>query len=203
MLFIGVIMVNVRKLKFPSFLIFLLLFTIKLDAIPIRPIPWVTSDAVFFLDKFMKQNPQASVLEFGSGSSTIWFAKRTENLISVEHDKFWHKKICHLIDVTPECNPVNLILRKRPYYTICKDLPEESFDLILVDGRNRKGCILHSIRLLKPGGVLMLDNAERPYYKKALNLLKNWKSKKTTQKKPDSCGFIYPNWQTHWFVKPQ
>src|SRR3990167_4328675 len=82
-----------------------------------------------------------------------------------------------------------LILLPKPYYSIANLFPDEYFDLILVDGRNRKGCILHAIRTLKRGGVLMLDNAERPYYKKAIELLEGWKATSAVQNKPDSCNF--------------
>ncbi|MEX0597447.1 MAG: class I SAM-dependent methyltransferase [Candidatus Paceibacterota bacterium] len=150
----------------------------------------------------MKKHPNAKVLEFGSGSSTIWFAKNTKNLTSVEHSPKWFTKIKELLTSNDECQKVNLILHDRPYYTICNQFPDNYFDLILVDGRNRNGCIKHSIRILKPGGTLMLDNAERPYYQKSLNLLKNWQAFSADQPQPDTCGFTYPGWKTNWYIKP-
>ncbi len=167
----------------------------------LRPIPWVTHDAVCFLDDFMKNNPNASILEFGSGASTIWFAQITQNLVSIEHSPQWATEVKNLLK-EKNCFAVNYILHPTPYYTLCNRFKNESFDLILVDGRNRSGCIKHSIPLLKRGGIMMIDNAERSWYQKGLNLLKNWKSYKTVQNKPDTCGFFYTNWQTHWYIKP-
>ena len=169
---------------------------------PMRPIPWITHEAVCFLDQFTAAHPDAKILEFGMGSSTLWFAKRTKSLVSVEHNTQWFDDIGNMLRDDPSCNPVDLIFHKQPYYGICEQFDNETFDLVLVDGRNRRGCIKNSIRTLKRGGILMLDNAERPYYQKALALLKNWKAVKTVQRKPDTCGFTYPNWQTHWYVKP-
>jgi len=189
------------KLKFLFFPIYCSVFLTQLEAHPMRPIPWITHEAVCFLTKYMKEHPNARVLEFGSGSSTLWFAKHTTNLVTVEHHPKWSKKITQLLK-DPKCHSVHQILHKQPYYGICKQFPKESFDLVLVDGRNRKGCIVNSIPLLKRGGVMMVDNAERRYYKAALDLLKNWESVKTIQLKPDTCGFTYPNWQTHWYIKP-
>ena len=40
----------------------------------------------------------------------------------------------------------------------------QSFDIIIVDGRARPSCILHSIDKLKKGGYLIIDNTEREYY---------------------------------------
>lgn len=168
----------------------------------LRPIPWVTHDAVLFLQEYMRENPDAKVLEFGSGASTLWFASKTPNLVSVEHSLPWYNKIKRLLKNSTKYHPVNYILHKRPYYCVCDQFPDESFDLILVDGRNRKGCIKHSIRILKEGGVLMVDNAERHYYRAALKLLKDWQGVKTVQTRPDSCGFTYNNWQTRWYIKP-
>lgn len=179
-----------------------LMFYFNLHSDPLRSIPWVTHEAVIFLENFMSEHPNATVLEFGSGSSTIWFAKRTKNLISIEHHPDWYNRVLCELDNIPECNPVHLILHEQPYYKVCAYFPQESFDLILVDGRNRKGCIINSIPLLKHGGILMVDNAERHYYQEALKLMQSWENRKTIQKEPDSCGFTYDNWQTHWYIRP-
>lgn len=46
---------------------------------------------------------------------------------------------------------------------------QASFDLVVVDGRGRPACVARAMRLLKPsGGVLVVDNAERPLVGEAL-----------------------------------
>ena len=45
----------------------------------------------------------------------------------------------------------------------------EKFDIIIVDGRARSHCILNSIDKLNKGGLFIVDNAERHYYKKAID----------------------------------
>jgi hypothetical protein len=42
--------------------------------------------------------------------------------------------------------------------------PDESFDVILIDGRSRPSCIKHAICKLKVGGAIILDNADRERY---------------------------------------
>lgn len=42
--------------------------------------------------------------------------------------------------------------------------PENYFDIILVDGRARPSCIQQAMPRLKKGGLLVVDNTERPYY---------------------------------------
>ena len=181
-------------------LIFLFLFPLSLFA-NLRPVPWLTEGAISFLECYLEEHTNARILEFGSGASTVWFVRRTKNLISIEHDTSWHRLVKETIDKGFNYG-AKLILLPKPYYHVTNLFPDEYFDLILVDGRNRKGCILHSVRTLKKGGILMLDNSERPYYKKAIDLLKGWEEFSFKQNRPDSCNFFYPNWTTSWWIKP-
>lgn len=164
--------------------------------------PWLTEKAISFLDEFLNKNPDAKILEFGCGGSTIWFSKKTSKLVSIEHDKEWYNSVKSYIENNAECNQVDMRLIDRPYYGICDQFPDDFFDLILVDGRDRVKCVEKSIRILKKGGVLMLDNAERPWYAHVVTLLHNWQWHKTTQEQPDAYHFWYSGWQTHWWIKP-
>lgn len=167
-----------------------------------RTTPWLTEKAVAFLCNFLEEKPDAKILEFGCGGSTIWFSKYTKNLITIEHSPDWHQKINNYINETKECNKTDLRLLQRPYYTVCLEFPEEYFDLILVDGRDRVRCVEAAMHILKRGGILMLDNAEKSPYKIVNNLLKDWTSFKTKQEKPDIYNFCYQDWQTNWWIKP-
>ena len=47
-----------------------------------------------------------------------------------------------------------------------------TFDLISIDGRARVGCFPRALELIKPhGGVLVLDNSERPNYTPGVDLV--------------------------------
>jgi len=48
-----------------------------------------------------------------------------------------------------------------------------SFDIIVVDGRERVECIRHSLPALKEPGVILLDDAERPEYAAGIQFLKD------------------------------
>ena len=48
------------------------------------------------------------------------------------------------------------------------------FDLVMVDGRARNSCIWHARRKVKPGGYLVLDNAEREKYLSGIKLMERW-----------------------------
>jgi hypothetical protein len=60
----------------------------------------------------------------------------------------------------------------RAYSSHIDKYADEYFDLVLVDGRSRPGCVAHSLAKVKRGGLLVLDNAERTYYTRQLPVLK-------------------------------
>ena len=180
--------------------------------------PWLVKDAVVFLDEFLKDR-EATVLEFGAGCSTLWFSSRVKKIHSVEASLRWIHKIEKKVEGSPSDN-VRLIHRKGSCYDICDTFPDESFDLVLIDARDRVKCFNKSVRLIKPGGVLMLDNSERKRYWSALSdaltgsrlkrrgqcpykkILPTWESFSATG--PDYAGgFNYPGWETTWWVRPR
>ncbi|MEA5521282.1 hypothetical protein [Limnoraphis robusta] len=159
--------------------------------VEIKP-PLLADGAVKFLIDFLTQKPNARILEFGSGGSTVWFSTYTSNLVSIEHDQQWYDKVKTEIENCEACNPVDLRFLSRPYYSVCDEFPDEYFDLVLVDGRNRVRCAEASIRVLKKGGILMLDDGQRAYYRRVHQLLQDWEFTRT----------IHPARQTHWWMKP-
>ncbi|NEQ36106.1 MAG: hypothetical protein F6K40_07340 [Okeania sp. SIO3I5] len=160
-----------------------------------RTIPALTKDAVIFLEKFLRQKPNAKVLEFGSGISTVWLSKLTKKLVSIEHDIEWYQKVTNYLEDDNNCYPVDFRLLARPYHTVCQEFQGEFFDVIIVDGRDRAKCLEASIRVLKKGGILMVDDAQREKYKPAYNLLRDWQLIKTVSKTKIQKA-------TYWWQKP-
>src|SRR5690348_9638086 len=52
-----------------------------------EPIPWYTYAAIDFL--MDKDFGAKRILEWGSGHSTLWWAKRAEHVLSFESDQAW------------------------------------------------------------------------------------------------------------------
>ena len=109
-------------------------------------------------------------IEWGTGQSTIWFARHVARLISIEHDKKWYEHVKQLLkdnginNVELHFAPLtstNPSSENQEYLRIAQKLPEQSIDFALVDGKLRDRCVEVAIRLLKPGGLLIIDNAER------------------------------------------
>lgn len=55
------------------------------------PCPWFTYPALKVLDRMVR--PDYRVLEYGSGSSSLWWRKRVCELVSVEHDPEWSARL--------------------------------------------------------------------------------------------------------------
>lgn len=119
------------------------------------------------------------ILEWGSGGSTHYFTRflKSKSIpytwTSLEYNKKWYEKILkevvhdkniklHLFDVG------NDGLRQRKtnmdeYVDFPKTLGKE-FDLVLVDGRKRRRCVLAAKDILSSRGVVFLHDAQRKYY---------------------------------------
>ena len=118
--------------------------------------PWLTRDAILLLEKLL--TPDDIGLEFGSGRSTIWFAKRVKRLISIEHDAKWFTFINEQLRRSSLTNVEYYLKKESEYLDIFKNIPNNSIDFVLVDGLFRDICALKSLPIIKNGGLLIIDN---------------------------------------------
>lgn len=58
---------------------------------PATPIPWITYSAYEFLTSLNFR--ESTVLEFGGGASSIWWAKKCKSLRVIEHNYDWFNKL--------------------------------------------------------------------------------------------------------------
>src|SRR5258708_33202726 len=54
-------------------------------------LPWLTFDAVHYLENHIKQGSR--VFEYGSGSSTLFWMRFKAHCVSIEHDPAWYALI--------------------------------------------------------------------------------------------------------------
>jgi SAM-dependent methyltransferase len=132
------------------------------------------------------------VFEYGSGGSTLFWLARGAEVVSIEHDPLWYAHLrqrfepsspvdyrlvlpepaesdSHGADIAdPACYRSDDASFRgctfRNYVSQVDAFPDDHFDVILIDGRARPACIQHSVDKVRPGGLLVLDNADRPYY---------------------------------------
>lgn len=149
-------------------------------------IPWLNFKTIRFLKKYLKKDMK--IFEYGSGGSTLFFAERTKEVISVEHDREFYKNLQRKIK-EKNYNNINYILKEpeisintsiifyssfsdsykgmsfEKYVRVIEEFPDNYFDIVLIDGRARNGCMKFAYRKVKKYGLIILDNAERKRYK--------------------------------------
>jgi SAM-dependent methyltransferase len=125
-----------------------------------NPIPWFTYPSIEFLQKRITSD--MSVFEYGCGNSTIWWANRVREVISVEHDKEWHEKVRHRLHDYATIHRIELEYGG-DYSKKISDY-ENIFDIVVIDGRDRVNCVKNSLKALKPDGIIILDNSDRIEY---------------------------------------
>ncbi len=137
--------------------------------------PWLTPEANRLLDALIQ--PRHHVLEFGSGKSTLYFAERAAQVVSVEHQPTWADRVEAWLKSKNLSSKVSLI-RCLPGQTaeIPFTRPKQQYDFILVDGVDRLNCANNSLPYLKPGGWLILDNINRhvPSESRAPGSIRSW-----------------------------
>lgn len=151
--------------------------------------PWLPKSVITFLDQWLTKDKL--VLEYGSGASSIWLATRVKHVTSIEHKKTWHSLVLSQAQKAGIKNLSVKLLKGiqdnyRSYVGAGKKLGK--FDLIVVDGRERVRVIFNTHLLLKAGGLLLLDNSDRKYYKKAIDMLNKMGWKKTIYSVPHVCS---------------
>ena len=123
-----------------------------------------------------------------------------ERYVSVEHDEAWHARVAGELDdprlvlhhVAPNVEPPFRTWRNRrerrsvlqwrlgcehdpawmaDYVAHPRSLGLGPYDFVLVDGRARVFCIEEGYRLLRPGGVVVVHDGQRPEYAPVLDRL--------------------------------
>lgn len=116
--------------------------------------PYYTPGPIKFLLRII--NNSMEVFEWGSGLSSVWFAKRVKQVYIIEHDKLWYDKVKEWLRVKDITNvKLNLIEPVsgsfQNYCSSVEKYENESFNIIAVDVRDRINCIIHSLDKLKRG----------------------------------------------------
>jgi predicted O-methyltransferase YrrM len=120
--------------------------------------PFLTADAILFLERYLSEHPSAAIFETGGGGSTVWFALRAKTVTTFEHNPRWARAIRKKLRGSTN---VDLRLYELPYTSQIGNLPDDHFDLVLIDGRDRVESVKQAARLVRLGGFLAVDDTER------------------------------------------
>jgi len=155
--------------------------------------PWIVPAAIGFLRRRIRSD--WSVLELGAGRSTVWFARRAGWVLSFEDNGFWAEQTRErlraegLDNVDIRVGPVEELPER------VAALPDSAFELVVVDFLEapivtRVDVLKPAMKKVKAGGLLLLDDSDRPGYAEAFELLDGWSFRKFVGVKdewPEAC----------------
>jgi predicted O-methyltransferase YrrM len=125
-----------------------------------------------------------NIVEWGSGNSTVYFSKFLKNngisfsWNAIENFYPWYDRVREILDTSSVANEVNLYLKSKTFEDR-KDVQEASdmsefvnfpstmntsFDVALVDARQRDKCLELAAQVLGKDGVAIMHDAERQQY---------------------------------------
>lgn len=167
--------------------------TPHLSMAPIDKIyPWFSFPSIDYLAKLSL--PHMSVLEFGCGYSTIWWAQRAFRVTSIERSPHWIAEVREALsmngitnvelipfsgfagtteeEIKVGCDPIRLEPNIQRYVQAGQG-KKELYDIIVVDDVFRNEVASAAITQLRPGGMLVLDDSERERYRPTFDLFKS------------------------------
>lgn len=172
--------------------------------------PQINPRAIRFLESIIR--PEWKVFEWGSGQSTVFFARRVTLIASVEHDVTWVGLVNSLLGdfklrvdynyVEPKaftgtrdpsdpmsyiCGPYDthgVVCEWEDYVTVIEKYSDGFFDLVFIDGGARLSCLFHSFKKVVPGGYILLDDSERSWYWKPIGcMFRTWEKREFMDRK--------------------
>lgn len=145
--------------------------------------PWMKSMEIEIAEELLARLRPRKCLEWGAGYSTLRFPEllaREATWLAVEHDREWAAKI-DAMNERPNVRIRHVEANRCPWsdpdgdgaYSDLADYVDHPtasapFDFVLVDGRARASCLQRATVLATATGVVLLHDAQRPYYHSAL-----------------------------------
>lgn len=126
-----------------------------------EPIPWYTYPAIDFLK--VRNFQDKTVLEFGGGQSSLWWAKKAKQVVTLEGDKEWYEKIRDQMPDNVALSYVSMQSREINVAEVRQTLDAQEqaqYDVIVIDGLYRYEMISIAIEHLSDEGFIVCDNAE-------------------------------------------
>lgn len=125
-----------------------------------EPIPYMNYAIIDFLDQRLQKTHR--LFEFGSGYSTLFYSKRAGEVTSVEHDRYWYDKVSAMVGAKAAV----LHIPEDADGAYCRSIhmQDTTYDIVIVDGRDRVNCVVQSFMRLTNKGVIIVDDTERESY---------------------------------------
>lgn len=134
-----------------------------------RPEPWLTFTAIDFIIERVQKG--LKILEWGSGSSSLWFDKNGCIVTSIEHNEDWANIVKRM-----KSKNVHIIVKKEQSDYVKPDIDFSEINIFLIDGIYRNECASYLVSLINSDGIssgsmIIFDDTSRLEYQKSVQLL--------------------------------
>lgn len=136
--------------------------------------PWWGKTIIDLVVK--KLSKDMRVFEWGMGNNTLFWSQYVSEVVSIESDLYWYKKMLEIIPRNVRAQYCELEYGGEYCQKIIDE--QEKFDIILIDGRDRVRCAINSLEKLKENGIIIWDNTDRDEYRDGYAYLKEQGFKK-------------------------
>lgn len=130
-------------------------------------LPWLPFRLIDELES--RVGADSRVFEYGGGGSTLWFLSRGAQVVTVEHHPGWAAELRRRVTserwTMVERSPAD---DYAAYVAAIDEHADDSFDVVVVDGRERARCLTAALPKVKPGGLLVVDDVDRERYQAAI-----------------------------------
>ncbi len=130
-----------------------------------NPIPWYTYPFIDFLNGIDLK--KKTIFEYGSGNSSLYFARRSKSVTTIDDNEAWYEQVRRNNFKNLKCYYIN---PKEKYVNSVRN-ENKKYDLIIIDGVYRLACAEASIKYLKKGGFIILDNSD--WYRKTAKYIRS------------------------------
>lgn len=139
-----------------------------------RDVPWIAPAALGRLEELLQ--PHWTLLELGSGASTLWLAQRVASVVSIEDNPEWAARVRTLLRSAGATNVRLLTCTAREL----AGAPElaEGYDAVFIDFTEQADWgrvdALRAVRGESRLRLVILDDSDRSRYAEADDLMKGW-----------------------------
>jgi hypothetical protein len=126
-----------------------------------EPIPWYSYPCIEFLRH--RPFPDKTILEFGGGQSTLWWAKRARRVVTFEGDGGWLEWLSRKAPSNVELHQVTQDDRTAcvaEVSTILQRRPHLFFDVVVIDGLWRFEMIEIAVQKMAHEGMIICDDSD-------------------------------------------
>lgn len=125
------------------------------------PAPWMNYSFVRFIAPRLQG---LRILEYGSGYSTVFWAKHAAEVQAVEHKKEWYREVKDTLSNHPNASIMHVDNKEKYIGQVRGD----NIDVVIVDGIYRLECLRRSVNSLSAEAAIIIDDSHRSEIKNAI-----------------------------------